>query len=306
MENTEETQIITVSAQEIIMQQDKAQIDMQIATAKAYPRNVTRATNNVVALVQMDAEFADKCNYALKRGGKVISGPSVNLAKAIIQEWGNMRIDTKVVGESATQITSEGLCWDLEKNLAVKVQVKRSIMGNKGRYNDDMITVTGNAANSIALRNAVFAVLPAAVVNKTYKAAIAMITGDISTADKLNLERKKLLDAFKDVYKVTEQEVLDYVGKAAVETLTVEDIVLLKGVGTAIKNGDATVEDQFRPKPAVPLTKTASEKEQDRLVSFIERAKTVQELNLLAEHITAETQDLFKTKLEELTKPKTK
>src|SRR5687768_13694267 len=81
----------------IIYQQDKAAIDMQISTAKAYPRNIKRSTENAIAIVTIDAETAKTCTYSVPRGGKPITGPSVHLAKILAQVWGNLRIEAKVV-----------------------------------------------------------------------------------------------------------------------------------------------------------------------------------------------------------------
>src|SRR5687768_2800228 len=122
----------------VVYQQDKAQIDTQIATAKMYPRNIKRSTENALAIVTMDRETAQTCTYSVPRGGKAITGPSVHLAKILAQVWGNMRVDAKVVSIDATTVTSESVCFDLENNLAIKAQVKRSIMGKFGRFNDDM------------------------------------------------------------------------------------------------------------------------------------------------------------------------
>jgi hypothetical protein len=121
-------------------------------------------------------------------------------------------------------------------------------MGKTGRFNDDMITVTGNAANSIALRNAVLSVIPRAIVDKIYNEAKKTITGDLSDNTKLMSKRKKVFDGFKDTYALTEQEVLFAIGKAAIEHVTQDDIVVLIGIGTAIKDGETTVDMAFRPK----------------------------------------------------------
>jgi len=256
MENTEEQ--LEVVSSDVIYQQDKASIDMQISTAKAYPRNITKATNNAIAIATMDPETADSCNYSVPRGGKAITGPSIHLAKILAQCWGNMRIEAKVVAIDLTQVTSEGIAFDLESNLAIKTQVKRSIMQNEWvngkktgktyRMNDDMITVTGNAANSIALRNAIFAVIPKSIVDKAYKSAKKMITGDLSDNDKLIAKRKQVFDKLKDTYSITEIEILSAIGKAAIDHVTPDDIVILIGIGTAIKDGDTTVDQAFRPK----------------------------------------------------------
>lgn len=251
----------------VIYQQDKAAIDVQISTAKAYPRNIKRAADNALAIVTMDFETAKTCNYSLPRGGKSISGPSVHLAKILAQVWGNLRVDAKVVNIDATHVTSESVCFDLENNLAIKTQVKRSIMGRQGRYNDDMITVTGNAANSIALRNAVLSVIPRAIVDKVYNAAKATITGDISDKTKLIAKRKQVMDGLRDTYGVSEKEILTAVGKQAVDHLDGEDLVVLIGIGQAIRDGDTTIEQAFKkePKGASDATKAATADIADKL-----------------------------------------
>jgi hypothetical protein len=243
----------------VIYQQDKAAIDVQISTAKAYPRNIKRATENAIAIVTMDLDTAKTCTYSVPRGGKAITGPSVHLAKILAQVWGNLRIDAKVVSIEDRQLTSEAVCFDLENNLAIKTQVKRSIMGSKGRYNDDMITVTGNAANSIALRNAVLSVVPRAIVDKVYNAAKHTITGDVSDNTKLIAKRKKVIDGLKDTYNVTESEILSAIGRAAIDHITGDDLVVLIGIGTAIKDGDTTVDLAFKGGKSSPVSAVAVE-----------------------------------------------
>jgi len=283
---------------QIVYQQDKAAIDMQISTAKAFPRNIKRSLENAIAIVTIDQETAKTCTYSVPRGGKPITGPSVHMAKILAQVWGNLRIEAKVVSIDNKQVTSEAVCFDLENNLAIKAQVKRSIMGKTGRFNDDMITVTGNAANSIALRNAVLSVIPRAIVDKVYNAAKQAITGDISDDTKLIARRKQVIDGLKDTFGVTEKEILSAVGKAAITHITSDDLVVLIGIGTAIKDGDTTVEMAF--KGARPDKKTPQEIEAERIALMIQDAKTVEELESLREHVKPDQLELFETKLKSL------
>jgi len=260
MENEilETTEIIDTA---VVYQSDKAAIDVQIATAKAYPRSIKRAMENALAIATMDRETAETCNYSLPRGGKPISGPSVHLARILIQQWGNIRAESEVIGTDATHVTSRAVCWDLESNIAIKVTVKRSIMGKHGRYNEDMISVTGNAGNSIAFRNAVLAVIPKSVVNKVYNAAKEVITGDISDKNKLIAKRKQVMDALRETYGVTEKEILSAIGKASIDHITGDDILVLIGIGQSIKDGDTTVDQAFRKdiKIASDATKKAAD-----------------------------------------------
>lgn len=279
-EDDEITQVL-VPPTEVIFQQDKAMIDVQISTAKAFPRSIRKATENALAVVTLDKETAATCSYAVPRGGKPITGPSVHLAKILVQAWGNMRAEAKVVDISDTQIKSQGIAFDLESNVAIKIEVTRSIVGKNGRFSQDMIGVTSNAANSIALRNAIFAVIPKAVTDKVYSAAKQFITGDLSDKTKLIAKRKQVFDALKDTYSLKEEEILSAVGKAAVEHVTTDDLLVLIGVGQAIKDGDTTVDESFRSSKSRPVPPSSEQKELERIKIMIKDAKDLKALSKL-------------------------
>lgn len=225
---------------------EKAAIDVQIATAKRFPREIRRATDNSIAVATMDKQTAETCNYSLPRGGVNVAGPSVHLARIIAQEWGNLRVESKVISITNNQVVSQAVCFDLEKNYAVKVEVRKKITNKEGkRFNDDMITVTGNAANAIAYRNAVFAVIPKSVTDKVYNAAKNMITGDLSSEEKLIKKRKAIIDGFKENYNVTEAQILEVLGLNSINQIKQDEIVNLIGLAQAIKDGDTTVAETF-------------------------------------------------------------
>ena len=227
---------------------ERANVDSQVATAKQYPRDIRRAVNNSVAMATMDYNTAQSCGYALPRGGKPITGPSVHLAKLIVSNWGNIRAEAKVVQVTDKQVISRGTCWDLENNVATAIEVRRSIVGRNGqRFNDDMITVTGNAANSIAYRNAVFSVIPKAVTDKVYQAAQHLITGDLSDEEKVVARRKKCIDFFKEEYGISEEEVVALCGKQTVNQIKSDQIALLLGITQSLKDGDTTIEELMKP-----------------------------------------------------------
>lgn len=253
---------IVISSVEIVEAQEKANFDIQIATAKRYPRDIVRARDNAIAIATMDKETAESCGYALPRGGKPIQGPSVHLAKIIAQNYGNLRIDAKVVDIRKTQIVSQAVCFDLETNIAIKVEVTRKITNNKGqRYNEDMITMTGNAANSIALRNAIFAVIPKSLTDSVYKATKNMISGDLSTEEKLIKARKDAIDYFKRTHSATEEEIIKMVGVNSVNAINQDQIILMRGIVQAINDNDTTPDQVLgRVKSETPESKKAQMK----------------------------------------------
>ena len=244
-------EVLQVNQDQNIIQIDaveRANVDSQVATAKQYPRDLARSVNNSIAMATMDAATAQSCGYALPRGGKPITGPSVHLAKLIVSNWGNMRAEAKVVQITDKQVISRGTCWDLENNVATAFEVRRSIVGKNGkRFSDDMITVTGNAANSIAYRNAVFSVIPKAITDKVYQAAQHFITGDLSDEEKLVARRKKCIDFFRDEYGITENEVVMLCGKQTVNQIKADQIALLLGITQSLTDGDTTVDELMKP-----------------------------------------------------------
>lgn len=244
-------EVLQVNQDQSIIQVDaveRANVDSQVATAKQYPRDLMRSVNNSIAMATMDYNTAQSCGYALPRGGKPITGPSVHLAKLIVSNYGNVRAEAKVVQITDKQVISRGTCWDLENNVATAFEVRRSIVGKGGkRFSDDMITVTGNAANAIAYRNAVFSVIPKAITDKVYQAAQRFITGDLSDEEKIISRRKKCIDFFKDEYGITEEEVVMLCGKQTVNQIKADQIALLLGITQSLKDGDTTVEELMKP-----------------------------------------------------------
>lgn len=244
--------IVQVDAQEVQMDaQERASVDIQVATAKRYPRDIRRATNNAIAIVTTDAASAATCGYALPRGGKPITGPSVHLAKILAQQFGNIRAEAKVVLITPTQIVSRGTAWDLENNYAVAFEVRRSIMssprdGAPKRFSDDMITVTGNAANAIAYRNAVLSIIPKSITDATYQAAQRMITGDLTSEEKIIAKRSKTLQEFKDSFGIAEADVLKLLGKETTNQIREAQIAVLVGIWQALKDGDTTVAELLK------------------------------------------------------------
>lgn len=288
-----------------VYQQDFAAVNSQIATAKKYPRDLSRCIKNCTTLVTMDIETAQSCTYSLKKGGKNLTGPSVHLARIILQQFGNIRAENRVVGYDATHVTCEAIVFDLETNFAMRTQIKKSIVGNSGRFSEDMCTIVGNAGNAIALRNAVFAVIPKEVVNKIYKSALQKITGDVSDATKLMARTNIVIEGLKSTYSVqrlTEEEILASIGKASISHITADDIAVLIGFENALKTGETTFESVFRPQTKfTPKPVKGEDKSEERILTLIAAAKTMSKLENLKKDCTSrEASIAFDKKMKEL------
>ena len=262
--------------QELVITQrstELVEIESQIATAKRYPRDIKVFKDKLMAMANLDQETAEGCYYALPRGGKAIDGPSVRLAEIALACYGNCAADSEVLSEDDRFIHARGQCRDLENNVAVRVKVMRRITKadsyictkckkyhknlpldgactkckedvevKKGeRYNDDMIAVTANAACSIAFRNAVFKIIPGAFIKPVFDKVKKTAVGDAVSL----VQRRSDVIGRLTKFGVDEDRVLKVINRKSIEEVTFDDVAKLIGLGTAIKDGDTTVEEAF-------------------------------------------------------------
>jgi hypothetical protein len=232
----------------------RGEIDIQVSTAKKYPRSLTRFLHEAETLACVDEETAASCFYVLKRSGKTIEGPSVRLAEIVAYAWGNLRTGARPIADDGKMLTAQGYAHDLERNVARVAEVKRRVTDRDGRrYSEDMVAVTSNAACSIAGRNAIFQTIPRAYVDRILKRAKRVAVGDASS---LAQRRDSALDYFAKM-GVERERVLAVLERASVEEVTLEDLETLTGLKTAIKDGMTTVDEAF----PMPGAKTAAEPE---------------------------------------------
>lgn len=256
-----ETEVITVSGSDMLEAINRSEVDIQVATAHRFPRDIEKCRANIIALAAMDDTIAYNCFYHLERKDKdgnksVIEGPSIRLAEIIAASWKNLRIAARIIGNDGKTITAQGVCHDLETNVAYSVETKRSILTSKGyTYSQDMQVVVGNAAAAIALRNAICKVVPAVLINSCIKSiqqkALEHIKKNGVSSEWLNC-----LGYMQKYYKLTEKEILDYIGRKSSADVTAEDIQKLGGVCNAINEKTTTVEEVFKkPKEQKSIAK---------------------------------------------------
>lgn len=226
------------------VQLQKAEVDQLITTARAYPRSLKHVQGRIMSMATLDEESAEECIYALPRGGKPIKGPSIRFAEILKQSFGNCRAAARVVAVDRIEmfVEAEGVFHDLETNSSTTARVRRRISDRRGKvFNDDMIIVTGNAACSIAMRNAILAGVPKPLWRRAYETVQATITGDVTT---LSVNREKALKALA-AFGVKPEQIFAALGREGLEDISVDDIGTLRGMFSALKNGEATVEEMF-------------------------------------------------------------
>jgi hypothetical protein len=236
-------ELMPVTAVEAIT---RGEVDMQVSTAKRYPRNLEKSKNAAIAMATVDQETAGECMYALPRAGKKIEGGSVRLAEIVFSTYGNIRAQARIIDDPADKrhVTAMASAWDLESNAAASIEKKRRCTDKKGtRYGDDMIINTQNANASIAFRDAVFKVIPRAFWWPVYEAARNVAIG---TAATIGERRTKLVKYFAKM-GIFEERLLANLGYKQTDQIDLEDIEKLLGTANLIRDGHISPDEAFPP-----------------------------------------------------------
>ena len=225
--------------------QERAQIDIQIATAKKYPRSIASFRERAITEATIDKETASLCVYALSRGGKKFDVRSIRLAEIVAGAWGNMKHGVRIIGDDGRWITAQAFISDMESNNHHVCEYRRRITDKNGRrYSEDMIQLTGAAACSFALRNAIFRVVPFAHCKPIIDACKKVIMGG-KTVEKMRSDAM----AYWKSQGIGEDRILFVLERPSVLDITSDDLFTLLGIFNAIKAGETTLEESF-PDPA--------------------------------------------------------
>jgi hypothetical protein len=221
--------------------QERGQLEQMIASAERRPRSIEKFRLELEKYACLTPDVALTMFYTLKRAEKPIVGPSVRFAEVLLTCYRNCRAGTRPMGADSTTVSAQGIFYDCEANVGLTVEAQRSIMGNRGRFSNDMITVTGNAAASVAYRNAIFRGVPKALWQDIYEKAKETAVG------KAESFAASVVTAMEYFAKsgATEIMVLNTLGVVSVRDIDKDHILVMRVWAKELKDGDKTVEDIF-------------------------------------------------------------
>jgi hypothetical protein len=243
----------------------RAEVDQQIATARAFPRSIGNSLSMMTEMATMNIEIAEECIYSLPRGGKQIRGPSIRFAEIVRNAWGNSRDDARVehVDRIARTVECKAIYHDLQANIATSATVNRTIELKKGKHtvDQDMIQLAGAAGMSIARRNAILGGVPRIVWQQALDRVEQVIRGDQKTLG----ERRDRAIAYFAKVSVSIERLLKQLGKPTVEDVDLDDLVTMNGWRVAITEGQATIDELF-PEERKPGPKMSLDERMEALV----------------------------------------
>lgn len=244
LEPAKQTGLVAVDQQRSI-----AEVQARIVVAHHNRRDPVRAVDDILNHCTRPT-LAEKALYHYARGGTDIEGPSIRLAEVFIQCWGNMQCGVAELARHDDYSECVSYAWDLQSNTYadLKFQVKHWRDTKQGGYQlkdeRDIYELIANMG-SRRKRACILAVIPGDVVEAAVEQCKRTL---MSKADTSPEAIKKLVDAF-DEFGVT-QPMIEARIQRRLEAIRPAQIVMLRSVYNAIKDGVADVADHF---PAVPL-----------------------------------------------------
>src|SRR5262245_10558083 len=225
----------------------RAELDTAITTAHRFPRRIDICVQRIEQMALYDEAAAGRCIYSLPRADKAIIGPSIGFANVLATAWGNCRDGGRLlrIDRAEKLVIAEGAFFDLESNRQTNLTATRRISTSKGLlYSDDMIAIAAQAAISVARRNAILNGVPRPLWWPIYERALIIVRGTVET---LSERRDKLIAAFA-AYGITPERLAMALGVKERKDITIDHIVMLRGMYEALRDGSESAEDLFDPR----------------------------------------------------------
>lgn len=226
---------------------NRSEIEQQVEIARKYPRSIDKFRQQLDKYANLNQDVALSMFYSLKRRKAdgteaAIVGPSVRFAEALVPCWTNSRAGVRILGEQGNVTAAQGVFFDCETNTGVSVESNRSIVGkgNK-RFSQDMIVTTGNAAASIAYRNAIIRGVPRALWLDIYEKAKQTAVGK---AESFAGQVTKAVEEFAK-QGVTQVALLNTLGAISIRDIGADHILTMRTLFREIRDGEKTIEEVF-------------------------------------------------------------
>lgn len=238
---------------------ERANIDIQIATARRYPMHqpeqLEKIRNKIKTFATIDEETAASCFYSLPRSGRAILGGSVRLAEIALTQYGNCRVQVSIQEVDTTSnephVVVQAIAHDLENNVALCIPKRRRITKKKDKptIDEDDIQLAVNSCTSIAYRDATFKVIPQVLIKPIWQECRRIAIGDIKS---LATKRLQVVDRLKQM-GLDEKRIFQRVDSKKIEEITLDRLEELISLGTQLKEGVITLEEAFPIEIAEPL-----------------------------------------------------
>jgi len=242
----------------VAVEQERAiqEVQASLVIAKKFPRDSIAAMDKILQACTRET-LADSALYSYNRGGTEVTGPSIRLAEAMAQNWGNIQFGIRELEQRNNASIVEAFAWDVETNVR---QVKTFTVPHvrdtrKGRKvltdSRDIYEMVANQG-SRRLRACILGVIPGDVTEAAVRQC--EITQS-STVDVSPENIKKLLGTFLTEFSVTQAQIEKRIQRR-IESIRPAQFLQLRKIYQSLRDGMSGVEDWFELSGNSPLSAT--------------------------------------------------
>lgn len=249
------------------------EVQAAMIVAKHFPRDPAASMDRILSAC-MRPSLAEAAIYEYARGGSTVSGPSIRLAEAIAQNWGNIDFGYIELEQKNRESQVMAFAWDLETNTRQSkvFSVPHIRHTQKGDYpltdpRDIYEMVANQAARRV--RSCILAIIPGDVIESAQKQCELTLRSNNRVPLEARIEG--MVARFAE-FGITSEQLRAFIGKN-VEAFSENDVIRLGKIYRSIKDG-VVGSDYFTDKmkaagdseaPAQPSQTTPPQKEQKQM-----------------------------------------
>lgn len=232
-------------------QREIAEVQAAMLIARMNPRNQIEAMDRILQACTRPT-LAQAALYSYSRGGSEVTGPSIRLAEAMAQCWGNFQFGVRELEQRNGESTVEAFAWDVETNTrqvkVFQVPHERHTKNGVKRLTDprDIYELVANQG-ARRLRACILGVIPGDVTEAAVNQCDATMRADVDITPDLI---RTLLDRFGE-YGVTKEHIEARIQRH-IESILPAQVVQLRKTYNSLKDGMSQPSDWFDIAPPTP------------------------------------------------------
>lgn len=231
---------------EMMVSRQTQEVQAAMVIAKKFPRDHVQSFNRIIEACKRQA-LAESAMYEYPRGGTKVVGPSIRLAEAMAQNWGNIDFGIIELEQRNGESQVMAYAWDLETNTRqskiFSVPHIRSTKNGNIALTDprDIYEMVANQG-ARRVRACILGIIPGDVQEAAIEQCNKTMAGDNSKPI-IDLVRE-MSGIFKNEFGVSLELIEKFIGCKS-EAFTMNDLVRLKRVYKSLHDGMAKREDYF-------------------------------------------------------------
>lgn len=222
----------------MLMSRQAQEVQAAMVIAKRFPRDEAAAADRILKACTRKS-LAESAVYEFPRGGSTVSGPSIRLAEAVAQNWGNVDFGVIELEQKEGESQVMAYAWDLETNTRQSkiFTVPHIRQTTKGSYPlTDPRDIYEMVANQGArrLRSCILGVIPGDVIEMAVKQCELTLKSGETEALESRLE--KMAGAYQEDFQITVDMLESFIGRK-ITAFTENDYARLRKIYRSLRDG---------------------------------------------------------------------